>query len=154
MAKPASNVINLPAAPPTDDWRAKRKERDQIEARSPIMRAAVAFCAARGAIRGGIEADHTGNGVMANWSRTAGTNYEEAADRALTKLTQLTLSSKKIDTVELWSLATVGERIQKDAAGCAGLDELERDFLAAFVQAVSAMCCEKYHEEWHNGRPA
>jgi hypothetical protein len=54
MAKPATqdNVINLSAAPPTDDWHAKAKEQDEREAKSAIIKTAVAFCAARGAIRG------------------------------------------------------------------------------------------------------
>ena len=94
------NVINLPAAPPTDERRARVEESDRREARSPIINTAVVFCANRGAIRGGIEADHTGNGVVATWSHAAGINCDEAADRALIKLTRLA-SSKKIEIIEL-----------------------------------------------------
>jgi hypothetical protein len=96
MAKPAteSNVIKLPIAPPSEDWREKVKERDRREAKSQIIRTAVAFCAARGAIRGGFEADHTTDCVIANWSNTAGVNYEEVADQALVKLTRLMPSTR------------------------------------------------------------
>jgi hypothetical protein len=149
MAKPATqdNVINLPTALTTDDWRTKAKERDEREAKSAIIKTAVAFCAARGAIRGGFEADHTGDTVVASWHSTAGTNYEEAADRALIKLTRLTRSSKTIETVELRSLATVAERIQKDADGMSHLEEFEQGFLMAFAQAVGRVCRERYEDE-------
>jgi hypothetical protein len=88
MAKPATqdNVINLTAAPPTADRRETMEERDRRRARSAIIKSAVEFCAARAAIRGGFEADHTENCVVANWDDTAGANYNAAADRALIKL--------------------------------------------------------------------
>jgi hypothetical protein len=156
MAKSATqdNVINLPVTPPTappSPDRAKIiKDRDRREARSAIIKAAVMFCAMRGAIRGGFEADHTGDCVIANWNSTAGFNYEDLADRVLVKLTRLTRSSKTIETVELRSLATVAERIQKDADGMSHLEEFEQDFLLAFAQAVGRVCRDR--SGLHQGR--
>ena len=112
------------------------------------------FCANRGAIRGGSDADHTGNGVVARWEHTAGANYSDAADRALIKLTKLTQSAKRIELIELWSLTSVAKRIQSDASGNASWDELEAAFLVALIQAVTNVCREKYLEEWGRGRGA
>jgi hypothetical protein len=41
----------------------------------------------------------------------------------------------------------VAERVQKDKDACAELEELERDFLMAFTQAVGRMCREQYENE-------
>lgn len=146
MTKLATAKVVSLVPQPVDDQRTKAKERDHREAKSAIIKAAVAFCAARGAIRGGIEADHTGNGVVANWSDVAGTNYQDAADRALIKLSRLALSTKNIEVVELRSLATVAERIISDGDRQA-FEELETDFLAAFAKAVSVVCREIYRAE-------
>jgi hypothetical protein len=153
MAKPATqdNVINLPTVPPIADWHEKAKERDKREAKSAIIKAAVG--AARGAIRGGHEADHTGNGLVAQWSTTAGTNYEEVADQALIKLTKLTHQAKRIEFVELWSLSSVVKRIQDDAPNVS-LDEWEWAFIEAFTRAIASLCQQRYNDEWRAGRSA